>query len=199
MPSVDAEELRQRDEADFRVLGVDELEGLGDAVALHDLRLQRVVDAERLHRLDRGGSVRRGGRIGDRQFREGARLQRLLAPGHVDDLAPQDELADRVGEHGFREPRSPPSIAAFGRLGVGRQEHLERRVMGDLGEERAGGAEAQDRLVARLLLEQRGDFLRRLGEVGGDGDIGLAGLRGRGERRRECARTRRRACLEAST
>src|SRR6185437_4637077 len=44
--------LRQRDEAQLRISRVDELERLRDAVALDDLRLQRIVHAKRFHRLD---------------------------------------------------------------------------------------------------------------------------------------------------
>ena len=183
----DAEELRKGDEADLRVPGVDELERLGDAVALDDLTLQGVIDAERLHRLDRSGAVGSGGRVGDRDFRERARLQRLLALGHVDDLAPEHELADRIGEKAFPNRKA----GVDGRLRpllVGRQEHLERGVVGDLRQEGAGGAEAQNRVMAGLLLEQGGDLLGRLGEVGRDRDIGLAGFRLRCEHSQGCGK-----------
>ena len=63
--------------------------------------------------------------------------------------------------------------------------------MGDLGEEPARGAEAQHRLVSGLLLEQRRDLFRRLGEIGGDRDMGLPRLdrpRRRGEHEAENGR-----------
>jgi len=62
------------------------------------------------------------------------------------------------------------------------EEELQRGLLEyevpDLGEEGAGRAEAQHRLVSGLLLKERGDLLRRLGEICGDRDIRLRRLRG---------------------
>ena len=153
---------------------------------------KRVIDAERLHRFDRGGPVGRGDRIGDRELHELAGLQRRFAIGHVDHPAPQHELADRVGEQavGDGEPAVDRRLRA---VGIGRQEHLERRAMGDLGEERSRRAEDQHRLVARLLFEQSRDLFRRLGEIGGDSDMGLPRLRRRGEAKRKARQAQSRA------
>ena len=62
--------------------------------------------------------------------------------------------------------------------------------MGDLGEESARRAEAQHRLVSGLLLEQGRDLFRRLGEIGGDRDMGLARLGRRRERVEKRAKRR---------
>ena len=75
-----AGELRQGDEAKFGIAGVDELEGLGDVVALHELRLQRLVELETLQRLDGRRAIRSRRRIGDRQLDEGAAPQRRPRP-----------------------------------------------------------------------------------------------------------------------
>ena len=119
--------LRQRDEAQFRVPRVDELERLRDAVALDDLRLQRVVNAERFHRLDGGGPVRRGDRIGDGDLRRRHRRERVELRHHVGDLGP--DVPDReavvcgdrritFGELDQRADRLAHVLAAY-RIGVG--------------------------------------------------------------------------------
>lgn len=142
-------------------------------LALHDLGLKLFVDAELLHRFDRGAAVRRRIRIGERDLGQLAVLQGLL-PGHgILGLAEQDELADRVGE---LAPRHRVAIVdgALCRCLVGREEHLEGRALADLGKQTARRAEAEDRLVSGLLLPKCGDFLRRVGEVGGRCDRGLS-------------------------
>ncbi len=109
-----------------------------------------------------------------------SRLQGVLALRHVDDAAPEHELADRIGETAVRngeaildgEPRP---------LLVGREEDVDRRAKGDLGIEGTGGAGDQDRLVSGLLLEERGNLSRGLAEVGGDRHTRLSRLDGRGE------------------
>ena len=187
-PRRHAVKLGQGHEAHFRVPRVDELERLRDAIALHDLGLERVVDAERLHRFDSGGPVRRGDRIGDRQFREIARFQRLLAIGHVDHLAPKRELADRIGEAAVSDGEALLD-RRLRALFVGCEEDLERRVVGYLGEEGASSAEAQHGFVSRLLLEESRDFLGRLGEIRRNGHVSHARLslrRERGEKRQKC-------------
>ncbi len=176
--------MRQGDEAEFRVLGVDELERLPDARALDDFWLDCVVDAERLQRLDRRGPVRGGVGIGDRQFCELAGFEGGLAVGHVDDPAKQHELADRVGEDGSRHAEALVD-RGLGPILIGGQKHLVGRVVLDLGQEAARGAEAQHRLVSGLLLEQRGDLFRRLGEIRGDRDVGLRGFGGTGKRHKK--------------
>jgi hypothetical protein len=97
------------------------------------------------------------------------------AVGHVDDPAPQRELADRIGEEASGDGKAGLN-RGFGPLLVSREENLEWCVVRDLGEEGAGCAETQDGVIAGLLLEQSRNLLRRLGEVGGDGDVGLGGL-----------------------
>ena len=87
---------------------------------------------------------------------------------------PEHQFADGVGEttagHGGALLFQPGR-----RFVVGGQQHVERRAVLDLGVERAGGAERQHRLVAGGFLEVRGDDLHGRGEVGGDGDLDLAG------------------------
>jgi hypothetical protein len=63
---------------------------------------------------------------------------------------------------------------------VGREQHLEGRAVPDLGVELAGAAEGQLRPVSALLLEFGGEKLRRRGEIGGDGDLDVAGAGGAG-------------------
>ena len=75
-----ADNLRQRHESEFRIAGLDELECLGDVVALHDFSAQLLVESERFHGLDRRCSVRRRQRIGDRNFFEFSR--RAEPPRH---------------------------------------------------------------------------------------------------------------------
>ena len=60
---------------------------------------------------------------------------------------------------------------------VGRQQHLERRAVADLGVELAGGASGDDGLVAGVALELGGQLFHRAGEVGGDRDLHLVGVR----------------------
>jgi hypothetical protein len=71
---------------------------------------------------------------------------------------------------------NPSSVdGGFRPVLVGGQKDLERGVVRDLHQERAGGAKAQDGVVPGLLFEERGDLFRRLGEVGGDRNVGLGG------------------------
>ena len=75
-----------------------------------------------------------------------------LALHEVRVLAPEHELADRVGELTVRN--GEPLLDRFPRpLVVGREEDLERRRLRDLSVQLTSRAEAQDRLVAGLLLE----------------------------------------------
>ena len=87
------------------------------------------------------------------------------------DPAPQRQLADGIGEQAVGN-RIAVVDGQFRPFGVGRQENLERGLMGDLGIESAGSAENQHGFMAGLGLEQGGDFFRRFGEIGGDGDMG---------------------------
>ena len=152
-----------------------------DVVALHDLGLELVVDAERLHRLHGGCAIGRRLRVGDGDLGEVAALQRLLALHEVRVLAPEHELADRVGELASRNGE-PLLHRLRGPLVVGREEDLEGGLLRDLGVQLAGRAEAQDRLVAGLLLEGLRDLVGGVGEVRRDRDVGLRGLC-----RRRCA------------
>ena len=151
-PFVAAGHLSQRDEAELGIAGLHELEGLADVVALHDLGLELIVDAERLHRLHGGRAVGRRLGVGDGDLGEVTVLQGLLALHEVRVLAPEHERSDRVGELASRNGKS--LLHRLPRpLVVGREEHLEGRFLRDLGVKLAGRAEAQDRLVAGLLLE----------------------------------------------
>ena len=104
-------------------------------------------------------------------LRKSARLQRLIALRHIDDPAPQHELADGVGEEAVGD-----RIASVDR-GLRPFASADRKT--------SNGApwviwvkkapEAPKLSTASwpvFCLEQRGDFFRRLGEVGGDGDMG---------------------------
>ena len=66
----DAMELREGYKSEFGVTCVDELEGLGNAVASYESALQCVEDPKRLHGLDRRRPVRGGLGIGDCELRE---------------------------------------------------------------------------------------------------------------------------------
>ena len=66
--------------------------------------------------------------------------------------------------------------------------------MGDLREEGPRRAEDKHRLVSGLLLEQGRDLFRRLGEIGGDSDMGLAGVGLRRERSEKRAQRRDKPC-----
>src|SRR5450631_2892272 len=57
--------------------------------------------------------------------------------------------------------------------------------MRDLREERPRGAENEDGFVPGLLPEQSRDLFRRFGEIGGHGDMGLAGRSLRRERQQK--------------
>jgi len=95
--------------------------------------------------------------------------------------APQHQLADRIGEQavGDSEPTVDRRLRA---IGIGREKHLERGAMGDLGEERSRRAEDEHGFVSGLLLEQLGDLFRRFCEVGGDSNVSLGRPGGRGEK-----------------
>jgi hypothetical protein len=56
--------LRQRDESDFSVAGIHELECLSDVGALCDFACQRLVKSEFFHRFDRRRAVRSNRGIG---------------------------------------------------------------------------------------------------------------------------------------
>ena len=145
--------LRQSYKSEFGVPRVDELERLGNAVASDESALQGVEDPKRLHGLDGSSPVRGGLGIGDRELRELVRRERRLSVGDVEDPAPEHEFANRIGEAAFRNGeallnRKPRPLL------VGGKEHLEGRIMGDLGEEGARNAENQNRLVAGLLRKR---------------------------------------------
>src|SRR5690606_39939215 len=70
-------DLPQRYETNLGISRRDELEGLGDILALHDLRLQRVIDVERLHRLNGRPAIGRGSGMANRVRRETAAANRL--------------------------------------------------------------------------------------------------------------------------
>src|SRR5690606_36153832 len=93
-------DLPQRYETNLGISRRDELEGLGDILALHDLRLQRVVDVERLHRLDCRPSIGRGFGIGDRDPLETAPCKRLRTGYQFIVRRIENQLANRIGEHG---------------------------------------------------------------------------------------------------
>ena len=103
-------------------------------------------------------------------FEKARGLEGLVAFGDIDDPAPQRQLADGIGEQAVGN-RKAIVDGQFGPLGIGGQEDLEWGFVGDLRIESAGGAENQHGFMAGLGLEQGGDFFRRFGEVGGDGDV----------------------------
>src|SRR6478672_6900841 len=102
-PRGNAMELRESDKSEFGVTCVDELEGLGNAVASDEPALQGVEDPKRLHGLDGSGPVGGGLGIGDRELRKLVRRERCLSVGDIEDPAPEHEFADRIGEAAFRD------------------------------------------------------------------------------------------------
>ncbi len=172
--------LALRDEAQLGRAGGDELIGLGDRTAGDELRGQQRRNLELRHRLDGSGSIGRGGGIGDRDMTERAgpqhRAGRIDQPG---ERRIEHQPADRIGEPAARYGEAV--ALDLGRpLGVGRQEDLKRRAVGDLRRKSARRAKAERRGMAGRGVERGGDLLRGLGEVGGDGDRGVGGA-GRGE------------------
>jgi len=98
---------------------------------------------------------------------------RAMAVDHARRCRIQDEPSDGIGEAtaGHRE------TIGFGfrrALGVGRQEHLERRAVADLGIDRPRCPEAEHRRVAGRAVEGGGDGGGRRREVGGNGNLRLA-------------------------
>ena len=88
------------------------------------------------------------------------------------------EPADRIGEPAAGHAEAV-LLGLLRAIGVGRQEDLERRAVRHLRVERSRRAEAEHRGVAGRFLERGGDILGRLGEVGGDGNLGFRRERGR--------------------
>ena len=157
-----------------------ELVGLADVLAFHQLRPERGGEAELVHRLGGGEAVGRGLRVGDGQVPEAATLQHLTLGVDVAGLGrPECQGADGIGE--ARAGHDLAFLLQFRRSAVvGGEENLERRAVLDLRIELAGGAVGGDQPVPGVFLEFLGDGLDRRGEVGRDGDLHLVGAGGQG-------------------
>jgi hypothetical protein len=189
--------LRQGDEAQLRIAGGHILVGLGNRRTLDDLGRQNIVDLQPLHRLDRCLAIGRGRGVGDGELGELVQLQHSsLGVDQARRLGIQHQATDGVGEPRAGDAQ-PLLLGLFRPLGVGREEHLVRRAVGHLGVELARRAEAERRGVAGLGLEGGGDLLGRLGEVRGDGNLGVGRQGRRGAKRQGSPEQRQTDELEA--
>jgi hypothetical protein len=107
------------------VAGVDELVGLGDVLAHDQLRLHRLLDAERLQGLDGRLAVGRELRVGDGQLVEVAVFS--TAGPSLDQIrlgGPEHQGADGIGEARAGDGDALLFQQLAGAL-VGRQQGLE--------------------------------------------------------------------------
>ena len=152
-------DLRQGHKAELRVLRGDELVGLRNVFALHQLGLHGLQHAHLCERLDGSRAIRRELGVGHGDALKLAAAQNIAFLIHQPRLlAPKHQGANGVGK------TAACHAQAFGlqlaRRGIVRsQQHLVGCAIPDLRVQIAGGAKGQQRFVPRLLLKGLGELL----------------------------------------
>ena len=159
------QQLGQRQKTQLCVAGGDELIGLRNAVALHQLALQRLQQTQVLQGLQSSSAIGREFGVGHRQALELTTAQhRALRVDQAGLRTPQHQVSGGVG------PARAGHAQAFsfqpGRcLSVCRQQHLKGCALLDLRVQLAGRAQTNHRLVPRVTLKGLGNLAHRPCEV----------------------------------
>src|SRR5205823_912076 len=142
---------------------------------------QYLGKTESFHRFDGRRAIRSRCRIGNGDLVEFTIAQCLLTIHEIGILAEENDLADRIREQTIGNGELV-SDQFFGGAVVRRKKYLERRSLRDLRVELSGRPEAQYRFMAGLALKELRNLLGRLGEISGDGNIRIGGMRERSAR-----------------
>ncbi len=164
---------RTRQQAQRCRTGDHELGGLADVLAQHQPGLEFFPAADIGQGLARGLAIGRQLRVGDRQPGDRTPAQQCFAILHLRGVAaPQHQPADGIVVQGGGIGQAFRCQLARG-IGVGRQQHVERRAIADLRIQLAGGRGADVDLVPGCTSVVGGQPAGGVGEVGGHGDACL--------------------------